>query len=307
MGLSETLLLGFIAGVTILLGLPLGRIRRPMPRLRLVLNAVAVGILLFLVWDVLDHAWEPIDTALGNVHEHTGGLAPVFGYGALFVGGLAVGLLSLVAYELYMGRSARRGGIGPGAMSVRERPGRAPRGIATWSPARRLAFLIAVGIGLHNFAEGLAIGQSAAQGDLALATVLVIGFAAHNATEGFGIVAPLAADDVGPADAIGATGAVAPDAVGTTATARPSWGFLLLLGLIGGGPTFLGTWLGHGYTSEALSVVFLTLAAGSIIYVVVQLLAVAARARRHDLVCYGLLLGLVAGFVTDAIVTAGGG
>jgi ZIP family zinc transporter len=61
---------------------------------------------------------------------------------------------------------------------------------AAWSPARRLALLIAGGIGLHNFGEGLAIGGSAAQGQIALATLLVIGFALHNATEGFGIVAP---------------------------------------------------------------------------------------------------------------------
>ena len=70
--------------------------------------------------------------------------------------------------------------------------------------------LIAVGIGLHNFAEGLAIGQSAASGDIALATLLVIGFGLHNATEGFGIVAPLAADETAE---------------------RPSWAFLGLLGL----------------------------------------------------------------------------
>ena len=81
---------------------------------------------------------------------------------------------------------------------------------------------------------------------------------------------------------------------------------MLLLGLIGGGPTFLGTFVGHGFSSEPVSVVFLTLAAGSIIYVVTQLLGVAAKAKRADLLAYGLLLGLVAGFLTDAIVTAGG-
>ena len=90
------------------------------------------------------------------------------------------------------------------------------------SPARWLALFIATGIGLHNFSEGLAIGQSAARDELSLAFVLIIGFGLHNATEGFGIVAPLATE---------------PEA--------PSWGFLGVLGLIGGAPTFFGTALGQ--------------------------------------------------------------
>ena len=154
---------------------------------------------------------------------------------------------------------------------------------------RQLALLIAVGIGLHNFAEGLAIGQAAASNEIALATLLVVGFALHNATEGFGIVAPLTNDL---------------DADGTRRI--PSWGFLLALGAIGGGPTFLGTAVGHAFTSEPISVVFLTLAAGSILYVIVQLIGVAAKAKRMDLLAYGILIGLLAGFATDAIVTAAG-
>lgn len=297
MGLGLTSLLGLLAGGTILLGLPLGRLRNPAIQARLLLNAFAVGVLLFLAWDVLSHAWEPIDQALVSAHSGAGGLGSAFGYGLLFCGGLTVGLLSLVGYERWMARRVQQAGVsrpqrerplGPGAMHVAELDA-TPAGATGWSPARRLALLIAVGIGLHNFAEGLAIGQSAASGKIALATLLVIGFALHNATEGFGIVAPLAGD-------LSADGQ----------RRLPSWGFLLTLGAIGGGPTFLGTVLGHSVSSDPVSVLFLSLAAGSILYVVLQLVGVASKARRADLLAYGLLLGLVAGFATDAIVTLAG-
>jgi zinc transporter, ZIP family len=298
--LFTTTLLGFIAGVTILLGLPIGRLRTATPTLSALLNATAVGVLLFLFWDVLTAAWEPIDAALSAAHEGKGGLGAAAGYGVLFTVGLAVGLLSLVYYESWMAhqlirvkapvaRESGRGGLGPGAMDVAEVSTHRASRLATWSPARRLSLLIAMGIGLHNFAEGLAIGQSSASGQLALALPLVIGFALHNGTEGFGIVAPLVSDT---------------DAEGHKLV--PTWGFLLAMGAIGGGPTVVGTMLGYQFTNEAVSVVFLTLAAGSILYVVTRLVAVAQKTRRSDLLAYGLLAGLVAGFLTDAIVTAAG-
>ncbi len=280
---SETLVLGAVAGVTILLGLPLGRMRSPRPALRVFLNATAIGILVFLVWDVLSNAFEPVDSALGKLRDGSGGMGPVVGYGLLFFAGLSVGLLSLVGYERWLAKQkARRVPAGgPGAMAADTLL--PSTGLRTWSLARRTALLIAVGIGLHNFGEGLAIGGSAARGDIALATLLVIGFALHNATEGFGIVAPLAASGD-----------------------RAGWGFLLLMGLIGGGPTFLGTAVGRQFTSDAVSVVFLTLAAGSILYVVIQLIGVAVKSHRTSILYWGVLAGLIAGFVTDMVVTAGG-
>jgi ZIP family zinc transporter len=238
--------------------------------------------LLFLVWDVLVHAYAPLDAALGRLHDGTAGIGPVLGYAVLFLLGISAGLLSLVYYEHWLTGQKRPENFGPGAMAPGELTA-ARTGIAAWPAARRLSLLIAVGIGLHNFGEGLAIGGSAATGAIGLATILVIGFALHNGTEGFGIVAPLAAEGD-----------------------RPSWGFLLLMGLIGGGPTIVGTAVGRQFTSAAMSVIFLTLAAGSILYVVIQLLGVARKGARKDLLYWGVLAGLSAGFVTDMVVTAGG-
>ena len=258
----QILAMGSIAGGTIFLGLPIGRLKKASVSLRSFLNALAIGILIFLVWDVLAHGYVPLDTALGRLHDHEGGLGPVLGYATLFIGGITVGLLSLVYYENWL---------------------RSKNSTNAASSPKQLSLLIASGIGLHNFGEGLAIGASASKGAIGLATVLVIGFALHNATEGFGIVAPLASESV-----------------------RPSWNFLFWMGVIGGGPTFLGTLIGTQFTNDALSTVFLSLAAGSILYVVVQLLGVAQRGGLRVILGWGLVAGLAAGFITDMVVTAGG-
>jgi ZIP family zinc transporter len=105
----------------------------------------------------------------------------------------------------------------------------------------------------------------------------------HNATEGLGICAPLTGDKE-----------------------QPSWGFLALLGLIGGGPTFLGTLVGSVWVSEAVSIVFFALAAGSILYVVMELLNVGRVLASKTLVTWGVLFGLFLGFATDFILVAAG-
>jgi zinc transporter, ZIP family len=277
MSTVQTLLLGAIAGCTIFIGLPVARLRNVPPSIRSMLAAVATGILVFLLWDVLANAVEPVEGAL------TAGRDGRFLWLAtLLAAGFAAGLLVLVYYDTWMKARRRKAFLlGPGAASPAELEHEYH--FAGLSPARWLALFIATGIGLHNFSEGLAIGQSAASDELSLAIVLVIGFALHNATEGFGICAPLSGD-----------------------TELPSWTFLGLMGLIGGGPTFIGTAVGQAWVSEALSVVFLALAAGSILYVVIELLNVLRGAGSKAMVSWGILLGLVLGFGTDFVLVATG-
>jgi ZIP family zinc transporter len=144
-----------------------------------------------------------------------------------------------------------------------------------------LGMLIAVAIGVHNFSEGLAIGVAARTGEIALAGTLIVGFALHNATEGFGIVGPL----------------------GDT---RPSWTWIGIAGLVGGGPTFLGTVLGYRVSSTPLELAFLALAAGAILFVIGELWTTALRKASRNVVLTGIVVGFLAGFLTDLVITAAG-
>jgi zinc transporter, ZIP family len=258
---SQVIVLGAIAGATIFLGLPMGRLRNPATRVRAGLNAAAIGILVFLLFDVLSHANEPVEAALTAAHEGKDSWGRFAWLAAVFAVGLGIGLVGLVYYDRSVKRRSHDGVIA----------------------ARQLAILIAVGIGLHNFSEGLAIGQSAAKGELSLALALIIGFGLHNATEGFGIVAPLAAEGQ-----------------------HASWAFLGTMGLIGGGPTLVGTIVGQSFINDTIFLAFLALAAGSIFYVIIQLLRVAHRQGHPELVMWCILLGIIAGFATDYVLVAAG-
>jgi zinc transporter, ZIP family len=273
MSTAQTLLLGAIAGLTIFVGLPMGRMHGLSPKLKAFFTATATGILLFLFWDVLSEAIDPVDTAL---KAHAWGRFA--GVSSIALAGFVVGLMSLVYYDTWMKARQRKAMLGPGAASVAEFTHKPGLSAAQW-----LSVFIATGIGLHNFSEGLAIGQSAAQDLKSLALVLVIGFGLHNATEGFGIIGPLSGE-----------------------TQPPSWRFLGLLGVIGGAPTFFGTVIGHSWTSENLSILFFTLAAGSILYVVIELLNVCRTFSSKSLTAWGIVLGLTLGFATDFILVAAG-
>jgi zinc transporter, ZIP family len=276
MSTAQTLLLGAIAGATIFLGLPIGRMQNVTAQTKAFLAAIATGVLIFLLWDVLSEAVGPIEDALTSGQDGT-----FLWRASLLLAGFTVGLMSLVYYDLWMKRRRRKAFLGPGAASTAEFEHE--HHFTGMSPARWLATFIAIGIGLHNFSEGLAIGQASASDELSLALVLIIGFGLHNATEGLGICAPLTGD-----------------------RERPSWSFLALLGLIGGGPTFIGTVIGQAWVNESVMILFFALAAGSILYVVMELLNVGRALASKQVVTWGILLGLFLGFATDFILVAAG-
>lgn len=289
------LLLGAIAGLTIFLGLPIALFPNVSARKKGFLNALAMGILVFLIVDVLSNAWIPtraaaVDAYAGRASATSAALDTI----ALF-GGLGVGLLGLSLYEQHYIRRVAPS-LKPQSSPIGNGPTRVQSGDSVllqekmhqsssiFSSPYHLATLIAVGIGLHNFSEGLAIGQSYASGTVALAIVLIVGFGAHNTTEGFGIAGPL-----------------------TGSPERPKLSFLVKLGLIGGGPTFLGTVIGSLWVSQLTYVLFLSLAAGALVYVTLLMYNSARRQSGNDLIMIGMFIGLLAGFLTDLLVSLGGG
>ncbi len=288
----QLLLLGAVAGFTVFLGLPLAILQNVSPRLKGFLNAFSIGILVFLVADVLSSAWTVAKGVAVDAFIGRNTLAnALFDIAAMLIG-IAFGLFMLTYYERQNSRGIVGASAQAGKLRVEEVEGASKRERVVLQQQRvaevfgspyNLASMIALGIGLHNFAEGLAIGQSYASGAVALALVLVVGFAAHNATEGFGIAGPLAAS-----------------------SERPKASFLLRLGLTAGGPTFVGTIIGSLWASPVTYILFLSLAAGALIYVTLFMYGAGRRQTGNDVMMLGIFLGLLAGLTTDLIVSLGG-
>jgi ZIP family zinc transporter len=232
-------IIGFLVGIVpVALGLLwLPSLRRAAPRWLAAFMALTAGLLTFLAIE-----------ALGEALELQGALPGALGGPGLVLLGLAASYLALTAIS----HRFSRGGASVGGLA--------------------LAFLVAIGIGLHNLGEGLAIGSSFALGELALGTFLIVGFMVHNVTEGLGIAAPVA-------EGRRAAGAAT----------------LAALVLIAGGPTIPGAWLGGFVTSDVLGVVFFAAAAGAALQVVFEVGRYVARTAPGGLTSPFVLGGYLAG------------
>ncbi len=223
------------------------------PRWMRFVLALTVGLLAFLGVDALLEGTELANEGPG-----------VFGGAALVWLGAASAYLLLTLVDGWL--RSRTGGESGGGAAL----------------GYRAAFLVALGIGLHNLGEGLAIGSAYAVGSLALGATLVVGFALHNTTEGLAIVAPIARDR------------------------RAELSRLILLGLLAGAPAVLGAWIGASAFHPSLAALMFGLGAGAIAQVIVQ---IAPQVRDRDgrfmtpLVAGGLLAGLAVMYLTGLLVS----
>jgi ZIP family zinc transporter len=260
MSFVQTVILSAFAGGTIFLGLPVGRLRNLSTRCQAALTTAAAVVIHFLIYDVLSQAVGPVTAALDAARAGSGSTANFALDAAVLGGSVAFGLLSVTYLTQRLSARGKRPALSP----------------------QQIAIGTAVGLGLHNFSEGLAIGQSAATGATTFALLLVIGFALHNTTEGFAIGAPLSQGE------------------------RPTWSFLGGAGIVGGGPTFLGGVLGYSIVSPLLSIAFLGLAAGALIFVFNEMMAVSRKFSLPMVTGVALTLGLLVAFGTDFVLTAAG-
>jgi zinc transporter, ZIP family len=243
-------LIGTLVGIVpVALGLLwLPSLRRAAPEWLAAFMALTAGLLTFLAIEALSEALE-LQAALPSA----------LGGAGLVLLGVAFSFLFLSAIS---GRIGEGGGVGPSGLA--------------------LATLVAIGIGLHNLGEGLAIGSSFALGELALGTFFIVGFMIHNVTEGLGIASPLAEGRA------------------------VSWQRLAVLALVAGAPAIAGAWLGGFVTSDLLGVVFFAAAAGAAFEVVVEVGRYVARKAPGGLsspyVLGGFMAGVAVMYVTGLLV-----
>ena len=241
----ELMALGTLAGVLpVYLGILVAlTVARVVPRyVEKFLIGLATGILVYLFFDLMHEAVE-----LTQARDRLSW--------TVFLGSLFVSFLGLVALEESQLRRER-----------------------AWGQFLTLPYVIALGMGLHNFGEGLAIGASYANGEWTLSGVLVAGFALHNSTEGFGIV-------------------------GSAGRAAIKWKDVVFMGLLAGAPTCLGTLLSGSESSAYATLVCYTLAAGSLLYVILSLIVMSYTATRRMQVASGIFIGISLMFVTAMILT----
>ena len=219
-----------------------------------ILIAFTVGLLAFLA----------IDAGLEGL-EIAGESTAAFGGAELVFLGALIAFLALSGVDAWLSQRRERAAAAGGASA------RGPY----------LALMVAIGIGLHNLGEGLAIGSAYATGALALGAFLVVGFAIHNTTEGLAIVAPLA-------------------------ERAPGLGRLLTLGLIAGAPAILGAWIGASAYNPSVAALLFGAGVGAIVQVVWQLVPVmrdgTGRALHPGAVC-GLVAGIAALYLTGLLVS----
>ncbi len=256
-------LIGFLVGIVpVALGLAwLPSLRHANARWLAAFMALTGGLLTFLAFDALDGALKlqaAVPAGFGGV--------------GLVVLGVALSYLGLTWLSHRLSRRGQAGDGGP-------EDGPAQAGDVLSGPA--LALMIAIGIGMHNLGEGLAIGSSFALGELTLGTFLIVGFMVHNITEGLGIATPIAEGRrVGP-------------------------GRLVTLALVAGAPAIAGAWIGGFLANDILGVLFFSLAVGAALQVVVEVGRYLRRRAPGGLgsgwVVGGFLAGIVVMWTTGLI------
>ena len=249
--ISTNILLGTIAAVSLFLGLAVARWQTAPKRLREILVLVSAGILLFLVIEVGYRAMGAVQASV-----RASELVNATELGLVFFIGFAVGLIGLSWLEEHRDKWRH-----PEINRV------------------ELAMVIALAIGLHNFAEGLAIGHQLTGSALGLGLVLVIGFALHNAIKGLAIAGPLVGLEIG-------------------------WRRLLWFGLVAGGPAVLGATLGV-FVSPLVELFFLSMATGSLIYVARELFRIRLRHVSAVVAMAAVVTGVFLCFGTELVAQLG--